>query len=253
MRLKISHYFIINQNGYRLYFFPSELSRTLWVDPKQSHTATIFFADYLKKDDIVVDIGANIGTITLQSSIKIGSRGKVYSIEPNPKIFNFLLKNIQLNKLSNIESFNVALGDSEGETNFSDNISDAINLVLNTNEGIKTKITTLDKLIPQDTTIDLLKIDVIGYEKFVLIGSKNILKNTKCVHFPVIRKQFQNFGYDYQEIFDLLKNNGFELYGFSKEKEIWKINQNYTSSNEDLLAIRNIEEFIKKTDYLLNE
>jgi FkbM family methyltransferase len=251
MRLNISHYFIINQNGYRLYFFPTELSRVLWVDPNESHTATIFFADYLKKNDIIVDIGANIGTITLQSSIKIGSRGKVYSIEPNPKIFNFLLKNIQLNKLSNIETFNVALGDSEGEINFSDNTSDVVNLVLSTNEGIKTKITTLDKLIPQDTTIDLLKIDVIGYEKFVLIGSKNILKNTKCIHFPVIRKQFQNFGYDCQEIFDLLKNNGFELYGFSKEKKIWKINQNYTSSNEDLLAIRNIEEFIEKTGYFL--
>jgi hypothetical protein len=41
------------------------------------------------------------------------------------------------------------------------------------------------------------------------------------------------------------------LYGFSKEKKIWKINQNYTSSNEDLLAIRNIEEFIEKTGYFL--
>lgn len=253
IRLKISKYFTINQDGYKLRFFPSALSRLLWIDPNEPHTASIFFSDYLKEGDAVIDIGSNIGTVTLQSSVKVGSSGKVYSIEPNPKIFDFLLDNIRFNNKDNIKTFNTALGDSDGEIYFSDKISDVVNTIIQNGSGIKVKITTLDKLFPKDDVIDLLKIDVQGYDKFVFLGSKNILKKTKCVHFPVIREHYQNFGYDYKEIFEFLKNSGFELYGFSQDRKIWNLDQDYTPNDEDLLAIRNIDDFIFRTGYTIND
>ena len=49
IRLKISKYFTIKQDGYKLRFFPSALSRLLWIDPTEPHTASIFFSDYLAK------------------------------------------------------------------------------------------------------------------------------------------------------------------------------------------------------------
>jgi len=253
IRLKISKYFTINQDGYKLRFFPSALSRLLWIDPNEPHTASIFFPDYLKKGDTVIDVGSNIGTVTLQCSVKIGSSGKVYSIEPNPKIFNFLLDNIRFNNKDNIKTFNTALGDSDGEIYFSDKISDVVNSIIENDSGVRVKITTLDKLLTKDDVIHLLKIDVQGYDKFVFLGSKNILKKTECVHFPVIREHYQNFGYDYEEIFELLKNSGFELYGFSRDRKIWKLDQDYVPNNEDLLAIRNIDDFISRTGYTLND
>jgi len=253
IRLKISKYFTINQDGYKLRFFPSALSRLLWIDPNEPHTASIFFPDYLKKGDTVIDVGSNIGTVTLQCSVKIGSSGKVYSIEPNPKIFNFLLDNIRFNNKDNIKTFNTALGDSDGEIYFSDKISDVVNSIIENDSGVRVKITTLGKLLTKDDVIHLLKIDVQGYDKFVFLGSKNILKKTECVHFPVIREHYQNFGYDYEEIFELLKNSGFELYGFSRDRKIWKLDQDYVPNNEDLLAIRNIDDFISRTGYTLND
>lgn len=253
IRFKISKYFTINQEEYKLHFFPSALSRLLWIDPKEPHTASIFFSDYLRDGDVVIDIGSNIGTVTIQSSVKVGSKGKIFSIEPNPKIFEFLLENINFNKIENVKTFNVALGDSDGEINFSDKVSDVINSIVKDGSGIKVKITTLDKLLPDQEVINLLKIDVQGYDKFVLLGALDVLKKTDCVHFPVINEHYQNFGYTYKEIFQILKKCGFEIYGFTKNQKMWKIKDNYIPNNEDLLAIRNINDFLSRTNYDLDD
>lgn len=253
IRLKISKYFTIKQDGYKLRFFPSALSRLLWIDPTEPHTASIFFSDYLKDGDTVIDIGSNIGTVTIQSSVKVGTTGKIFSIEPNPKIFEFLLDNINFNKINNIKTFNIALGDSDGEINFSDKVSDVVNSVVKDSSGIKVKITTLDKLLSNQERINLLKIDVQGYDKFVFLGASNILKKTDCIHFPVINEHYQNFGYTYKEIFEILKDSGFQIYGFTKNQKMWKMKEEYIPNDEDLLAIQNIDDFLSRTKYVIDD
>ena len=185
INLKISKYLIINQKGYKLHFFPSELSRVLWINPTHPHTASIFFSDYLQPGDTVIDVGSNIGTTTIQSSINVGKTGKIFSIEPNPTIYEFLLQNIKLNKLENIKTFNIAAGESDGEVNFSNKRSDVMNKIVDDDSKIKVKMTTIDKLLIDQDIFNLLKIDVIGYEKFVLLGSKNILKKLNAFIFQL--------------------------------------------------------------------
>ena len=73
-------------------FYPSYLSRILWVDPNHGHSGSEvenFVWKYLRAGDIFIDIGANIGTVTLEASKKIGDNGKIFSFEANPKIFGF--------------------------------------------------------------------------------------------------------------------------------------------------------------------
>lgn len=251
MRLNLSHFFIIKQKNYSLKFYPSSLSQAIWIDPDIPHTATIFFEDYLKPDDIVIDIGSNIGTVTLTASKKVGSQGKVYSIEPNPTIFEYLEGNIKLNNLKNIECFNIALGNEVGTVNFSDEKSDWGNSILSEGEGIKVDIKKLDDLGINDSNIVLIKIDTQGFEKFALTGANRILSITECVHFPVIEKYFENYGYSYKDIFDIFIENGFHLFLFSSDKKIWSIPKNYIPNNEDVLAIKNIDHFIKRTNYKL--
>ena len=251
MRLNLSHFFIIKQKNYSLKFYPSSLSQAIWIDPDTPHTATIFFEDYLKSEDIVIDIGSNIGTVTLTASKKVGSQGKVYSIEPNPTIFEYLTGNIKLNNLKNIECFNIALGNEVGTVNFSDEKSDWENSILSEGEGIKVDIKKLDDLEINDSNIALIKIDTQGFEKFALAGASRILNITECVHFPVIEKHFKNYGYSYNDIFDFFIENGFHLFLFSSDKKIWPIPKNYNQNNEDVLAIKNIDYFIKRTNYQL--
>src|SRR3989338_3323566 len=74
----------------------------------------MFIPEYVpKKDDVVIDVGAHIGIFALNASL-IVPKGKVYAIEPCRSTYNLLRRNIKLNELENIVTFNFALSDKEG-------------------------------------------------------------------------------------------------------------------------------------------
>jgi FkbM family methyltransferase len=251
IRTNLCTFFQIKQNSYKLKFYPSALSRQLWINPNYLHTASRFFQDYLQKNDCVVDVGSSIGTVTLTSASIVGFDGKVYSIEPNPRIFKYLEGNIKLNHFNNIQTFNVALGNKDGTICFSDQRSDDINSVNDLDNGIKVQIKTLDSLSISDESISLLKIDAIGYEKFVLLGGQKLLEKTKCVHIPIVEKHLEQYGCSFQDILDILVQNNFELFEFVHQKFI-KINlETYVPHDEDIIAVKDIDDFFKRTEYKL--
>jgi len=62
---------------------------------------------------IVVDVGAHVGWYTLIAGIKVGPKGKVLAIEPEPRNFSILCRNIHDNRLNNVISLRIALSDSD--------------------------------------------------------------------------------------------------------------------------------------------
>ncbi len=193
-------------------------------------------------------MGSNIGTITLGASPIVGSKGKIYSIEPHPKTFNFLKGNITLNHFTNIEIFNVALGSNSENILFSDKKSDDQNNVVMTGNGISVPIVRLDELI-DSTNVALLKIDVEGYEKFVLVGTAKLFKFIECIIFEL----WTNVKYDHsiETIYDLLLDNNFQLFRISGTRMISTITREYKPSlnTEDLIAIKDIDNFLLRTNY----
>ena len=176
IRSGLSRFFKIKRKYYRLRFYPtSESSRTLWIEPNYQIDTEDFVYDYLQNGDTFVDVGANIGIITLTAAVKVGSAGKVYSIEPHPTIFLNLNGNIELNNLNNIHTFSTALGNKKGEVNFTNNRSDSLNSVLENSGGITVPICKLDDLPINESSIELMKIDVEGYEKAVLEGARETI------------------------------------------------------------------------------
>ena len=62
-----------------------------------------FFSKYIpKKNDVILEFGAGIGNETLVMSKLIGPGGKIISLEPHPRVFDYLLKTISFNKLRNV-------------------------------------------------------------------------------------------------------------------------------------------------------
>nr|WP_311732983.1 FkbM family methyltransferase [Sulfurisphaera ohwakuensis] len=122
---------------------------------------------------IFVDVGAYIGAYTLRAA-KHGA--KVYSFEPNPYSFNLLLLNVKDNGFEDrVILYNVALGDRDGEISLALNLDESHVSI----EGYKVKMRTLDSFNIRN--VDLLKIDVEGFEKEVLLGSEVTLGNTRSV------------------------------------------------------------------------
>jgi len=72
----------------------------------------------LRKGDVVVDVGANIGYYSLLFSRCVGTDGHVYSFEPVPQLASALRKNADLNQFEQITLSNLALSDHNGEARF---------------------------------------------------------------------------------------------------------------------------------------
>jgi hypothetical protein len=66
-----------------------------------------------RSNDVVIDVGANIGYFTIYASRKVGKDGLVIALEPMDEAYNCLMKNIMLNHLNNVKPFKLALWSSE--------------------------------------------------------------------------------------------------------------------------------------------
>ena len=79
---------------------------------------------YIAKNSIAVDVGANIGLMTLAMTKLVGREGHVYSFEPGPVSFGLLRRNVYANLLNgNASIFDTALSDSAGDFNLFINLS----------------------------------------------------------------------------------------------------------------------------------
>ena len=139
-----------------------------------------FAIHLLKKEDVFVDVGANLGSYTLLASGICHC--KTIAFEPIDKTFNKLSKNISINKLSNKVELRKKAILSEDELKKNKKLIFSVdrgccNQVVNENyDGKKqyVSVSTLDKEC-QFLKPSLIKIDVESYEEKVLLGGLNIL------------------------------------------------------------------------------
>lgn len=123
------------------------------------------------KRETVVDVGAQYGDYSIFLAKYIGVK-KVYSFEPLVENYNIFTENIKLNNITNIEPYNIALGDktSEVERGILDNM-----ISISESEMKSTiKIEKLDNI--PSIREDFLKIDVEGFEMEVLNGAIENIK-----------------------------------------------------------------------------
>jgi precorrin-6B methylase 2 len=141
-----------------------------------------------KSNNIVLDLGAGIGDYALFSSIRVGKRGKVISVEADPKTFQLLKKNVKENNLKNVIPLNMFVS-SEREH--------SIDFIVEKN-GLK--------------RVDLIKMDIEGEEYNALKGAiKTIRKFKPKIIIEIHSKNLR------EKILEFLKNYGYDLV-FEKEK-----------------------------------
>jgi FkbM family methyltransferase len=189
-----------------------------------------FLKRILKQGDTFIDIGSNIGLFSLHASKLVGKTGKVFSIEPSPVTYKRLVNNISLNSFDNMTPINKGLSNEEGELSLyiSNNGYDAWNsfAAVDSNKvqsTVNVPVTTMDKLLKDYNinrdTVSLVKIDVEGWEKFVLQGGRSFLTQFT----PVVMMEFTeantfSAGYLVQEIYDIMVEMGYNWYKYEKSK-----------------------------------
>lgn len=135
---------------------------------------------YARPGSTVVDIGAHIGTHTLLMSQAVGPKGQVVAFEPQVKIYQELLVNLQLNQIKNVQAHFVALGEKSLRITMSYPKPENEGAISIGRGGNIVELRPLDSFHLEN--VSLIKIDVEGAEVGVLKGADKTIRK----HRPVI-------------------------------------------------------------------
>ncbi len=174
----------------------SGLSRELLFKGIREELQTEIWRKMIKPGMNVLECGANLGYYALMEASIIGNKGRIYAVEPIPENFKILEKNIELNNYSHIiKAYNLEISDQEGiskiavtkKSNFATMLLEkniiskwmSRKLKQQTKKIIKIKTVRMDNFLKNKRNIDLIRMDIEGYEIKVIRGLINTIKKSK--------------------------------------------------------------------------
>jgi FkbM family methyltransferase len=141
-----------------------------------------FILDFLEPGAVFIDVGANIGSFTLPVARHLGADGRVIAIESSPKVFSYLQRNVTLNALTNITLAQCAAADTDRlEAPFYEAPLDNFGMgslgAQFHDSPISVTTRTLDSILEEQRIgrVNLIKVDVEGFEVAVFRGAKKLL------------------------------------------------------------------------------
>jgi FkbM family methyltransferase len=166
----------------------------------------------------VVDVGANQGVFTLFCADLVGPTGSVIAFEPDPEMFATLSNNAKANARHRVALHNLALGSQEGQLtlrisglNRGDNrlIPPAQQCA---GRQATVQVATLDRVL-NGRKVDLVKMDVQGWEGAVLKGMNELLAspNPPWIHLEICPHLLREAGSSFEEIHGILNQHGYSL------------------------------------------
>jgi FkbM family methyltransferase len=158
------------------------LERRIYLDRGYEPATLRLFDRVLRPGDLMIDVGANIGVMTLHAAMRVGRTGMVLAMEPHPLHFHRLIQNVELNRLTQVTALNVALGETPERRMIFDLPQEnggSASLLAEGGSRIAAgavDVRRLDDIVARiDRRPRLIKIDVEGFEPQVLRGAPETL------------------------------------------------------------------------------
>ncbi len=215
---------IYNKNDIRV-------GRSLELYGEYAERSIVVFDQVLSPGQVVVDVGANIGTHTLFFAKKVGPAGCVLAFEPRRLVYQALCGNMAINSVTNVHCWNAAVGDHRSEISVPrvdhERDVDLTNLEIGGAEGDRVPVIQLDGMnLPR---CNLIRIASPGMECAVLDGAIELLKRTK----PIVHISSQLDGAREGKLLQRLGALGYAAYWHSAEL----FNPlNYAGNNENVFG-----------------
>ena len=230
---------VVNNVKYLIKNSKDIIENTLLKGNQWNNDILLLIGLLIKKYNLkhLVNVGSHIGTIALPISRYIK---KVTAFEPFPPTFEHLAKNIKLNKIENIKTYNLALGNCETKVYFLDNSHERIKnnsggMHALTNDDIK-KNRLSSKIHSKKYHSDMKKFDNLPVENFDVMlidaegreldivkgGAKKISGNMPIIIMEIWsnqKRKFENIFTSKEDVKIQMQNLGYQL--------IKKINDDY--------------------------
>lgn len=212
---------IVEVNGYKMSIIPNDpgISQELQTFKTHEPLSTKLISNMLKNGMTCLDIGANIGYYVLLESNMVGETGKVIAVEPSPKNYECIKKNLELQPIQNVKAFNFAAGDMDGQIRFFLNERSNGCKVLLEDEKLPNRpgtvthvpVKRMDQFLKDLNVehVDFVRMDVEGYEWNIFKGMIDTIHNSK----PIVQLEVHKgrMGKENtKEFFEFFLNNGYE-------------------------------------------
>ena len=249
-------------SGYSLKVMPNEfVAKNLFffgdLDPK----VTVVLNALLSKGNTLVDVGANIGTMTFNSLSAIGEEGRVIAIEPQRRCVELLKESISRNKVRNVELWELALSNQDSKTWLS--VASEDNLGMSTLEDCRSdmpgELVEVREASSFMRSLDIsgeyvVKIDVEGHEAAVLKGLTSYFKDhpAKGVVFETHSHNSSPDCHIHPSVWDALTSRGMVVFQIGKtfcRLEIEKMQSPRASAKTtDFVAVNecSLDAFLRK-------
>lgn len=172
---------------------------------------------------VVIDIGANIGFYSMQFASLSGRSGKVYAFEPDRDNFKVLERNIELNSYVNVIAERMAVSNQSGvlklyQSDMNIGMHRCYGSVLCSQDYQVVPCVSLDEYFEEGFKVDLIKIDIEGFEAYAFNGMKRILHENPNVKIitefcPFSLREARSSSL---ELFDFLIGFGFSVYSIDE-------------------------------------
>lgn len=169
------------------------ISKTLFYRGVHEPLTTQWVKDELAEGMTVLDIGANLGYYVLLEASLIGEQGRIYAVEPVPKNYDILHKNLALNRVVNATTARLAISGESGQmamrltpqTNWAHlphqhlDSERATSMLQNVQDTTQVQTMTLDEFVEKHgiECINFLRMDVEGYEIEIIKGGLDTLSS----------------------------------------------------------------------------
>lgn len=226
-------------------------SRMFWVD-YYNRDIVALFDKQLQPGMVVVDVGANIGEITLVAAKRIGVTGRVIAFEPIDTIAQVLEENIRRNALDNVTVVRAGLSDTCGSAPIFASCGQSYtgkehhglgSLYGGVNDGPAIqaiRLTTLDAYFQEHPIhrLDLIKIDIEGAELPCLRGAQRTIERYRPLLIIEIQAQSATAaGYRQTDILDYLAQFGYAFHEIGRNGRLRAVNARSLSDYQNVLCV----------------
>lgn len=245
--------------GYRIDSFQLQVEGRVeyanWLNPllqpkEITQQEVDFFKEIIRKDSLVIDIGANTGDLTVPMALAAGKKGLVIALDPNTQVFAILAANAKLNSdKTHIVPLPFAATDTDGEFYFASSEATFSNggLVADANDQAHGKFKLKEKVKGVNLaaylrnhyaewlpTISFIKVDTEGNDLSVLKTVEDIITAYKpavvAEVFPTLTKQERD------DMFHFFSDKGYTIYDLSHLDLISGVNRVLVKQADEMAA-----------------
>jgi len=192
---------------------------------------TDVFKKFVKKDDVCLDVGGNIGFYSLNLSSFLKGTGVVHVFEPIKRNVNVIELAAEINSYKNISVHRQVLSNTNGEVEMAIPEDDGAYAYINDDsDQVKAKelvaCSTLDAFFKDNDLqkVDILKIDVEGAEGMVVEGAVELFSNKdnrpRLVMIELVNSYLERFSSDVLTIVNKMKGYGYKPYSAKNKGEL---------------------------------